>query len=119
MTVQTAVSDRHLHLNPLSNTFLNPKLLRLNMLNVGRSLFQFQNRADSAEPSALVPYEYAPLPGPHFIRVLEIKPGDGTIHCSLHVLNLQNSPLYDALSYTWGDPRPPLLQTIAPAQYQN
>ncbi|CAG8972123.1 hypothetical protein HYALB_00008128 [Hymenoscyphus albidus] len=51
-------------------------------------------------------YIYTPLPGnTRSIRVLSIdsKPGE-TIRCSFRVLNLDNKPIYDCLSYTWAHP---------------
>lgn len=63
-------------------------------------------------------YEYDALPHSRCIRLLQILPGNENVCCLLQVFDLQSSPPYDALSYTWGDPRPPLLQSIAPAQYR-
>lgn len=52
-------------------------------------------------------YQYEPLPDPASIRLLEIHPGNGpVISCSLQVMSLRDEPLYDALSYAWGGPRP-------------
>lgn len=49
-------------------------------------------------------YKYNPLPTPHCIRVLRIEstPTEPLV-CSLETVNLDDSPLYDCLSYTWGD----------------
>lgn len=47
--------------------------------------------------------QYAPLPGPSWIRVLKIetgKPGD-VLNCSLRLADLDESPVFTALSYTW------------------
>lgn len=64
------------------------------------------------------PYTYAPLPDEYSIRLLYIFPGDSPqIHCSLQSTSLRSHLPYNALSYTWGDPRTPLFQTIASAQY--
>lgn len=40
------------------------------------------------------------------IRLLTILPGqfNDVIHCTLHVVSLTAKPVYDALSYVWGDP---------------
>jgi hypothetical protein len=65
------------------------------------------------------PYVYSPLPDRYSIRLLEIHPGNSPeIHCSLSTVILHNSPSYDALSYTWGDPRPPLFRGVASGQYR-
>ena len=65
------------------------------------------------------PYAYAPLPDRYSIRLLEIvQENSPEIHCSLRVAILHNSPSYDALSYTWEDPRAPLFQSVAPGQYR-
>lgn len=51
-------------------------------------------------------YKYSPLPkDQRAIRVLRIdsKP-DETIRCSFEILNLDTKPIYDCLSYTWGNP---------------
>lgn len=90
-----------------------PLLSRL--ASLGRSILQEQSGIASPD---LPPYQHVPLPGPRFIRLLEIQHGEGNIHCSLQTFNLDNSPAYDALSYTWGDPRPALLQTVGPGQYK-
>jgi hypothetical protein len=56
-------------------------------------------------------YHYSPLPNSTSIRVLEILPPDETrnrgdipIRCSMTSIDLDDSPFYDALSYTWGCP---------------
>jgi Heterokaryon incompatibility protein (HET) len=50
-------------------------------------------------------YVYSPLPSDTSIRLLQILSGpEEPIRCSLEVVDLKDSPLYDCLSYTWGDP---------------
>ncbi len=56
--------------------------------------------------------EYRPLPTDTSIRLLKIRPlnnksgiGEDTIECSMEVVDLDKVPLYDTLSYTWGDPK--------------
>ncbi|KAH0536279.1 hypothetical protein FGG08_006840 [Glutinoglossum americanum] len=50
-------------------------------------------------------YGYSPLPSETSIRLLQILSGaDEPIRCSLEVADLGDEPLYDCLSYTWGDP---------------
>lgn len=46
---------------------------------------------------------YAPLPGPTWIRLLSVEPnGVGAVlRCSLRLVNLDQSPEFTALSYTW------------------
>lgn len=41
----------------------------------------------------------------HYIRLLRLQPGinDETIECSLDTVKLSSKPLYEALSYEWGD----------------
>jgi hypothetical protein len=80
--------------------------------------------ADDATPredefSRFPPYAYSALPTPTSIRLLKIRSDPAPeIQCSLHVVDLQDPPSYDALSYTWGDPRDPIFQSIAPGQYR-
>ncbi|KAI9767094.1 MAG: hypothetical protein M1840_005883 [Geoglossum simile] len=50
-------------------------------------------------------YKYSALPSETSIRLLEILSGpEEPIQCTLKVVDLGDSPLYDCLSYTWGDP---------------
>src|SRR5438045_9248595 len=50
-------------------------------------------------------YAYSPLPSKDAIRLLRIISCDqGLIRCSLDIAELHSSPVYDCLSYTWGDP---------------
>ena len=52
-------------------------------------------------------YHYDPLPSATSIRLLEVLPSSeaGNICCSLRTFDLENDcPVYDALSYTWGNP---------------
>ncbi|KAH8817198.1 heterokaryon incompatibility protein-domain-containing protein [Xylogone sp. PMI_703] len=44
--------------------------------------------------------------GERFIRLLRILPGneDQKLRCSLKMIDLNKSPVYDCLSYTWNDP---------------
>lgn len=57
-----------------------------------------------SDPSSI---PYAPLEtSSEQIRTLTLHAGvvSDPIECSLHVVSLQDSPEYQALSYTWGDP---------------
>jgi len=76
--------------------------------------------ATSHDPSGRSPYRYTPLPSPRHIRLIELRAGSPKeiITCTIHIVDLDSKPTYDALSYTWGDPRPPLLQSIVPGQWQ-
>jgi hypothetical protein len=47
---------------------------------------------------------YSALPTPTSIRLLEIAPGL-PIRCSFKIVDLNDLPVYSALSYTWGNPR--------------
>ncbi len=53
-------------------------------------------------------YSHLPLPTPTSIRLLEILPASqnrhGTVQCNITVVDLNDSPTYCALSYTWGNP---------------
>lgn len=51
------------------------------------------------------PYQYSPL-GPREIRLLKLLPSDNEPRCIITHHNLDNAPLYKALSYVWGDPTP-------------
>jgi hypothetical protein len=53
------------------------------------------------------PYQYKPMQNPQEIRLLNIKPANKTaeIHLSITLHVLHQNPTYEALSYTWGDPR--------------
>ena len=52
-------------------------------------------------------YQYSPLdPRQRQIRLIQLEPGawpDG-IRCSIHTISFDGQPVYDALSYVWGDP---------------
>ena len=62
------------------------------------------------------PYKYTRLPSPNSIRLLKFLPhcdcllhhrficGTRLLRCSLDVVDLDDKPIYDALSYTWGNP---------------
>lgn len=57
-----------------------------------------------------LPSYYVPLPDNH-IRLLELdRGGTEAVHCKLLVVDLATEPLYHALSYTWGNPRPEIHQ---------
>lgn len=49
------------------------------------------------------PYHYSSLEGPDHIRLLHVKPGTGDepLTCEIHHVSLADSPVYEALSYTW------------------
>ncbi|KAK4164082.1 heterokaryon incompatibility protein-domain-containing protein [Cladorrhinum sp. PSN259] len=50
---------------------------------------------------------YSPLPGNTTIRLIVIEPGapDAEIQTRLVVVDLDDKPEYEAISYTWGDPK--------------
>jgi Heterokaryon incompatibility protein (HET) len=55
-------------------------------------------------------YHYSPLPSKTSIRLLQLQSSENgsTISCSMSIIDaLENSPSYDALSYTWGNPQSP------------
>jgi hypothetical protein len=59
------------------------------------------------EAPITTPYAYHPLPSPGQIRLLVLEPIDQSPDASIHVSVLNHSieeaPLYEALSYCWGD----------------
>ena len=49
-------------------------------------------------------FSYTPLVPPNNIRLIRALRGSGDIlECTLHQVNLASEPIYEALSYTWGD----------------
>lgn len=52
-------------------------------------------------------YQYAQLPSPTVIRILKLLPGkpDDPITFSLSVVDWAEKPIYEAISYAWGDPK--------------
>jgi hypothetical protein len=52
------------------------------------------------------PYEYSELTDPGELRLLILAPGGGSapLGCRLKHTILSNQPIYEALSYAWGDP---------------
>jgi len=52
-------------------------------------------------------YVYHPLPGPRWIRILELQPSttyDDPLHCKIIDADRDRWPVYDACSYVWGTP---------------
>ncbi|KAH8687097.1 heterokaryon incompatibility protein-domain-containing protein, partial [Tricladium varicosporioides] len=51
-------------------------------------------------------YQYTSVAGAAEFRLLQVHPGVGSapIVCSLEVKSLNDEPIYEALSYSWGDP---------------
>lgn len=66
---------------------------------------------------SLPQYAYAPLPHPRCIRLLEIheQSTGPLLNCTLHVCDLDTALVFDALSYTWGNPLPPIHHTSGPS----
>ncbi|KAI1210806.1 heterokaryon incompatibility protein-domain-containing protein [Annulohypoxylon truncatum] len=63
--------------------------------------------AQKVEMGALPQYEYLPLPKSTYTRVLDLQPAIDTnapLHASLRHVNLDYDLLFDAVSYTWGEP---------------
>ncbi|KAK4457256.1 heterokaryon incompatibility protein-domain-containing protein [Cladorrhinum samala] len=62
---------------------------------------------DDAETEEAAAPLYSPLPGNSTIRIIVIEPGapDAEIRTRLVVVNLDDKPEYEAISYTWGDPK--------------
>lgn len=56
------------------------------------------------------PYSYRPLLHDDSIRVLELEPSrdrDAELRCVIRHTRLSETPIYEALSYTWGEPEFP------------
>jgi hypothetical protein len=53
--------------------------------------------------TSIAAYEYEPLPGPRWIRVLKLYSGhyEDDIICSLEEVPIDDHPIYEALSYCW------------------
>ena len=51
-------------------------------------------------------YKYLPLKHDHEIRLLYLLPGSdkAPLSCSLRIVSLSELPVYEAISYTWGEP---------------
>jgi hypothetical protein len=66
------------------------------------------NDAASADPALALLYKYQPLrPDRQEIRLVELFPSPKPfteIRCMIRTVSLKNNPLYDGLSYVWGDP---------------
>lgn len=66
------------------------------------------------KPTKFKNFPYEHLPTPTSIRILKVMPGRDSyssfelfrppIRCSVVIVDLNDNPSYDALSYTWGDP---------------
>lgn len=62
-------------------------------------------KPDQDLQSPAKPYVYTPLPTASSIRLLELLSSpQGEIHCALRTVDLQDNPVFDALSYSWGNP---------------
>lgn len=57
--------------------------------------------------SAVIPYQYIPLQPYREFRIVHLRPGkhDSRLHCDIENVTLSQPPDYEALSYTWGDPK--------------
>ncbi|KAH8676496.1 heterokaryon incompatibility protein-domain-containing protein [Tricladium varicosporioides] len=63
-------------------------------------------------------YQYDRLPSPSSIRLIELHPPSANkISFSIHATEINNTPPYDALSYTWGDPRCSYLEAEPDSSY--
>src|SRR3954449_8046038 len=52
-------------------------------------------------------YRHEALPTETSFRVLELLPGveKDPISCLLHIVHWDDSPVYESISYAWGDPK--------------
>jgi len=80
-----------------------------------RQLFRYFPTSFSAREKSYPSYEYTDLPGPRWIRLLEIPALNGSdrtadtstpVSCRLVNISLDNKPSYDALSYAWDNQVP-------------
>ena len=67
------------------------------------------------------PYVYTPLTKPNAIRLLKLQEGaeGDVIECDVEEVSLDDSPQYEALSYTWNTDIPIHLTTKPPPQNSN
>lgn len=64
-----------------------------------------KSRQDPSARNAAPPYVYSILPNSSSIRVLELLPSiDEHTRCALHIVDLEDKPVFDALSYCWSNP---------------
>ena len=70
------------------------------------SVSVYYNRRVAPSPTVSVVNETALTLGKKEIRLLTLHPGsrDDPMKCDLSVVQLDEFPIYEALSYTWGDP---------------
>jgi hypothetical protein len=62
-------------------------------------------QTDSSAQPPKQPYLYSRLPNKNSIRVLELLPSpEEEIQCTLRIVDLDDSPVFDALSYSWANP---------------
>ena len=50
-------------------------------------------------------FRHETLGSPDLIRLIELLPGgwEDDLRCNIHIVSLDSPPIYDALSYSWGD----------------
>ena len=62
-----------------------------------------QDRAELNDP--IKSFRHDTLNSPGLIRLIKLLPGDweDNLHCNIHTTSLDSPPIYDALSYSWGD----------------
>ena len=68
--------------------------------------FWKQNKPTKAEAATEKIFEYEPLTETNDFRLLELLPGGASdqVKCRLSLASLVTQPLYNAVSYTWGEP---------------
>ncbi|KAH4169655.1 hypothetical protein HBI70_136960 [Parastagonospora nodorum] len=84
-----------------------------------RSISAVRNTENLHLPFLITKYKYEPLPTPTCIRLLEIAPfaEKNVIRCSLRTFELQHSPNFRALSYTWGESQVKIPQLLKDASH--
>ena len=62
-----------------------------------------QDQAELNDPNRH--FHHDTLTSPGLIRLIELLPGgwEDDLRCNIHTISLETPPVYDALSYSWGD----------------
>ena len=87
-------------------------------VNDSLSEMQAERRLPFYVPSsASQTYQYLPMKADREIRLLYLEPGSSKsrLSCSLSIVTLSKTPVYKALSYTWGKPVFPASMKCSPS----
>lgn len=98
----------------VSSTAVNSDSIPVVHLYDDLSLIHFLNVIFVFGPMSSSHYVYDPLPSPASIRLIQLLlPENDSLNINLFTIELENALPFDALSYTWGDPRSPYVNTIS------